>query len=113
MISAADSLGKALAIFPEQAQSRIDLPEFFHSQIELDRITGKLVNLIEAKTENVRVRLLLGYIYHYSGQDNLASAVLTEAADLAKTDPKVPAGLAQAIAKFAQAVSTQAQKIPG
>ena len=113
LISAADSLGKALAIFPEQAQSRIDLPEFFHSQIELDRITGKLVNLIEAKTENVRVRLLLGYIYHYSGQDNLASAVLTEAADLAKTDPKVPAGLAQAIAKFAQAVSTQAQKIPG
>ena len=110
LISAANNLGKALAIFPEQAQRKIDLPKFFHSQIELDRITSKLVNLIEANKGNVRVRLLLGYIYHYSGQNNLAVPVLTEAAELAKTDPKIPVGLAQAIAKFTKAVSTPAEK---
>ena len=110
LISAADSLTKALEIFPEQAQEKIDLPKFFHSPAELDRITNKLISLSEANKQNFRIRLLLGYFYHYSGQSKLAAPILTEAAELAKTDTKVPAELSQTITKFAQVVSKQTEK---
>ena len=110
LISAADNLTKALEIFPGQAQEKIDLPKFFHNQEELDRITNKLVSLTETNKQDFRIRLLLGYFYHYSGQSNLAAPILTEAAELAKTDTKVPAELSQTITKFAQVVSKQTEK---
>ena len=109
LVSASESLGQALAIFPEQAGTKIDLRGFFASQEEIDRITGKLVKLAEFKEGDARVRLLLGYMYHYSGKRDLAVPVLQEAAALAKTDASVPAELAEIIGKFAEAVSKQAE----
>ncbi len=105
LVSAAQNLGRALTIFPEQAQTKIDLRGFFSSQEEIDRITEKLNTLAEAKEADASVRLLLGYIYHYSGKSDLAGPVLQEAAELAKTDPSVSPELAKTIAKFAEAVS--------
>ena len=105
LVSAAQSLGRALTIFPEQAQTKIDLRGFFPSQQEIDRITEKLNTLAGLKEGDASIRLLLGYIYHYSGKSTLAGPVLREAAELAKTDPKISPELAATIAKFAEAVS--------
>lgn len=112
LVSASQSLGRALAIFPEQAQTKIDLKGFFPSQAEIDRISEKLKMLSELKEADARIRLLLGYIYHYSGKSDLAGPVLQEAAELAKTDPSVSPELAKIIAKFAEAVSKQAKPGP-
>ncbi len=105
LISASQSLGRALAIFPEQAWTKIELKSFFANQEEIDRITGKLSRLAEFQKGDARVRLLLGYIYHYSGRRDLAGPILQEAAELAKTDKSVPADLAEIIGKFSKAVS--------
>ena len=105
LVSASQSLGRALVIFPEQAQTKIDLRGFFRSQEEIKRITEKLNTLAGIKEEDASIRLLLGYIYHYSGNSALAGPVLQEAAELAKTDPNISPELARTIAKFAEAVS--------
>ena len=105
LVSAARSLGKALTIFPAQAKTKIDLKGFFFSQGEIDRITAKLEKLAEVKQADAGIRLLLGYIYHYSGKSAQAVPVLAEAAKLAKTDPNISPELAKTIAKFAQAVA--------
>jgi len=105
LVSAAQSLGRALTIFPEQAQTKIDLRGFFSSQEEIDRMTEKLNTLAGLKEGDAGIRLLLGYIYHYSGNTALAGPVLQEAAELAKTDPNISPELAATIAKFAEAVS--------
>ena len=107
LVSAAQSLGRALGLFPEQAQTKIDLKKFFRSQKEIDKITGKLGAMAEVKKKNVRIRLLLGYIHHYSGNTALAGPILREAAELAKTDPSISVKLAETIDKFAKDVSKQ------
>jgi tetratricopeptide (TPR) repeat protein len=110
LISAARNLAQALDLFPEQAKRKIDLQGFFHSPEELQRITTKLENMANAGTNNAHVRLLLGYIYHYSGQSEMAVGVLNEAAEQAKAGEKIPAELTNTIEKFAQAVAKQAGK---
>lgn len=105
LVSASRSLGKALTIFPTQAQAKIDLREFFSSQEEIDRITEKLDKLAAVKEKDAGVRLLLGYIYRHSGQRSAAVLVLIEAEELAKTDPNISPELAATIAKFAKDVS--------
>lgn len=106
LVSAADSLAMGLEIFPEQAGRKIALPEFYRSQEELDRIIEKLQRLIEAKESgDTRLRLLLGYIYIYGGEEPLGKATLEETAKLAREDPSVSPEMAQIIAKFAKAVA--------
>lgn len=109
LISASNDLAKALELFPDQAKRKIDLQGFFHSPEELTRITTKLEAMADALTDNVRIRLLLGYIYRYSGQNEAAIRVLNEAAASAKSDEKTPAELTKTIEKFAQAVAKQAE----
>ena len=64
--------------------------------------------MAELKEQDARIRLLLGYIYHYSGNTALAGPILREAAELAKTDPSISPKLAKTIGKFAEDVSKQA-----
>ncbi|NIA06186.1 MAG: hypothetical protein GWP14_00860, partial [Actinobacteria bacterium] len=110
LISAAENLAQALDLFPELAQRKIDLQGFFHDPEELKRITTKLEAMVKDRTDNPRIRLLLGYIYHYSGQNEAAVQVLNEAAKSAKVDQKVPAKMAKTIEKFAQDVAKQTGK---
>ncbi len=105
LVSAAEDLSRALTIFPEQVQAKIDLRKFFNSPEEINRITAKLQMLAEARQTDAGIRLLLGYIYHYSGKSHLAGPILSEAAELARTDPRISPELAATIAKFAKAVS--------
>ena len=99
------SLSRALQIFPEQAQTKINLRAFFSSQGEIDRITNKLNSLVVFGNRDVGISLLLGYIYHYSGKSIAAGPILAQAAERAKTDPNVWPELAENIARFAQAVA--------
>jgi len=105
LAGAGDLLSASDNLFPEQAQTKIDLKEFFKSPEEIDRITTKLSALMEIKPEDARIRLLLGYIYYYSGNAGEAETVLQEAAELAKADPQMPPDLGRAVTNFAQAVS--------
>ena len=107
LVSASDDLSMALEMFPKVGGRRINLPEFYYSQEEFDRIVQKLQQRIEVRQKDARVRLLLGYMYIYSGEVPLGTAALQEAVELAGEDPEVSDEWAKVVAEFAREVPKQ------
>ncbi len=113
LVSAADNLAMALEIFPKVGGRKINLPEFYYDQQEFDRIIQKLQARIEARQKDprpqkdARLRLLLGYMYIYSGEVPLGTAALQEAVELAGEDPNISQEWARIIAQFAREIPKQ------
>ena len=107
LVSAADNLALALEIFSEVGGRKINLPEFYYNQEEFDRIIQKLQEHVKVRQTGAKVRLLLGYMYIYSGEVPLGTAALQEAVELAGEDPNVSDEWAKIIAAFAREVPKQ------